>query len=161
MAKASKKEIAKRATKVLLNVGTAIAVKKGLDKLNDQDFMQPKKKDDASGKSAFPVVKTAVNGGVGVAGGVAAVMLKNEFLQEVGKGIATAGLMNATETVIDAVSVEGTEGMGNAEKYLSMYDNLSGDEQVPLQGEEENKVPIEGAQDDITLAGDDETSELD
>lgn len=138
MAKFSKKEVAERATKALVNISANILTRRGLGLLGNQTFMEETPGTD--GKTKFPIKKTAANGGVGVAGFGAAVLIKNEYIQEAAKGVAAAGLDLAIDNVVDGVKT-GTSGMGNAEKYLSMYDeDMSGDEPVNMAGSDEPDV---------------------
>lgn len=130
MARKRNTQLAKRATALFLTVAGGVAARKGIDVASRQSFLQ-------SDGDGLNIKQAALNGGLTILSGAAALMAKDESIAAFATGLATG----AATHVVDQVESEvvGMAGLGSAD-WLDMYDDMS------------------GAEDEFQLAGGDEGS---
>jgi hypothetical protein len=134
MARKRNTQLAKRATAVFLTMAGGVAARKGIDVASRQSFLQ-------SDGEGLNIKQAALNGGLAVLSGAAAIMVKDESAAAFATGLATG----AATHVVDQVESEvvGMAGLGSA-AWLDIYDNngVSGvEDEFQLTGPDDENAP--------------------
>ena len=120
MAKNSKIDKKKRVINTLCVVVGSLASSKGLDFLNEQDFMT--KQDDPSKKKYKPLIAAS---GVFVGSIAGAVFIPNEYLSSVMSGMAAGSSNKVWDEAAAQIKGIGAAPKGDVQKFLNLYADLS------------------------------------
>ena len=129
----------KRALLLLTTIAASNVADEGMEMLYNMDFMKQEVK---SGETAekFNIKKALASGGVLVASGGGAVMLKNEYLSAALTGVAVAASKALKDDVVKPVL-----GMGEVNDFLNLYkkdtSSLKGDSN-PVQLNGDNPIEL-------------------